>query len=211
MATYTIAITGASGSIYGVRLLTYLLKKKHTVYLTVTKEGGLILKEEVGLDWKDDQIEKEMKPQKETEKEIEKKIRRDLKIKEANLYHFREDNLSASIASGSAKVDAMIVIPCSMKSLSGIACGYANNLVERAADVMLKERRALILVPRETPLNSIHLRNMLVLSEMGVKIIPAMPAFYGHPETMDDLVNFVVGKVLDSLGIENNLFRRWQG
>jgi flavin prenyltransferase len=211
MGTYTIAITGASGSIYGVRLLTYLLKKKHTVYLTVTKEGGLILKEEVGLDWKEDQIEKEMKPQKEIEKEIEKKIRRDLKIKEANLHFFREDNLSASIASGSAKVDAMIVIPCSMKSLSGIACGYANNLVERAADVMLKERRALILVPRETPLNSIHLRNMLVLSEMGVKIIPAMPAFYSHPETMDDLVNFVVGKVLDSLGIKNNLFRRWQG
>jgi 4-hydroxy-3-polyprenylbenzoate decarboxylase len=207
MGTYTIAITGASGSIYGVRLLTYLLKKKQTVYLTVTKEGGLILKEEVGLDWKEDQIEKEMKLQKETEK----KIRRDLKIKEANLHYFREDNLSASIASGSAKVDAMIVIPCSMKSLSGIACGYANNLVERAADVMLKERRALILVPRETPLNSIHLRNMLVLSEMGVKIIPAMPAFYSHPETMDDLVNFVVGKVLDSLGIENNLFRRWQG
>jgi 4-hydroxy-3-polyprenylbenzoate decarboxylase len=211
MAIYTVAITGASGSIYGVRLLTYLLKKKHTVYLTVTKEGGLILKEEAGLDWKEDQIEKEMKPQKETEKEIEKKIRRDLKIKEANLHYFREDNLSASIASGSAKVDAMIVIPCSMKSLSGIACGYANNLVERAADVMLKERRTLILVPREMPLNSIHLRNMLVLSEMGVKIIPAMPAFYSHPETMDDLVNFVVGKVLDSLGIENNLFRRWQG
>ena len=211
MAIYTVAITGASGSIYGVRLLTYLLKKKHTVYLTVTKEGGLILKEEVGLDWKDDQIEKEMKPQKETEKEIEKKIRRDLKIKEANLYHFREDNLSASIASGSAKVDAMIVIPCSMKSLSGIACGYANNLVERAADVMLKERRALILVPRETPLNTIHLRNMLVLSEMGVKIIPAMPAFYSCPEKIDDLVDFMVGKVLDSLGIENSLFRRWQG
>jgi 4-hydroxy-3-polyprenylbenzoate decarboxylase len=201
MGTYTIAITGASGSIYGVRLLTYLLKKKQTVYLTVTKEGGFILKEEVGLDWKEDRIEKE----------IEKKIRRDLKIKEANIHYFREDNLSASVASGSAKVDAMIVIPCSMKSLSGIACGYANNLVERAADVMLKERRTLVLVPRETPLNSIHLRNMLVLSEMGVKIIPATPAFYSHPETMDDLVNFVVGKVLDSLGIENNLFRRWQG
>jgi 4-hydroxy-3-polyprenylbenzoate decarboxylase len=167
MAIYTVAITGASGSIYGVRLLTYLLKKKQTVYLTVTKEGGLILKEEVGLDWKEDQIEKEMKLQKETEKEIEKKIRRDLKIKEANLHYFREDNLYASIASGSAKVDAMIVIPCSMKSLSGIACGYANNLVERAADVMLKERRALILVPRETPLNSIHLRNMLVLQSSG--------------------------------------------
>lgn len=211
MATYTVAITGASGSIYGVRLLTYLLKRKHTVYLTITKEGGLILKEEVGFDWLEDQVEKEMKPQKETEEEIEKKIRRDLKIKEASLHYFSEDNLSASISSGSAKVDAMIVIPCSMKSLSGIACGYANNLVERAADVMLKEGRTLFLVPRETPLNSIHLRNMLFLSEMGVKIIPAMPAFYSRPEKIDDLVNFVVGKVLDSLGIENNLFRRWQG
>ncbi len=98
-----------------------------------------------------------------------------------------------------------------MKTLSGIACGYANNLVERAADVMLKEGRTLILVPRETPLNSIHLRNMLTLSEIGVKIIPAMPAFYSCPEKIDDLVDFMVGKVLDSLGIENSLFRRWKG
>jgi 4-hydroxy-3-polyprenylbenzoate decarboxylase len=201
MGIYTIAITGASGSIYGVRLLTYLLKEKHTVYLTVTKEGGFILKEEAGFDWQKNQIEKE----------IEKKIKKDLRLRESNLHYFKEDNLSAPISSGSVQVDAMIVIPCSMKSLSGIACGYANNLVERAADVMIKEGRTLILVPRETPLNTIHLRNMLVLSEMGVKIIPAMPAFYSHPETMDDLVNFVVGKVLDSLSIENNLFRRWQG
>jgi 4-hydroxy-3-polyprenylbenzoate decarboxylase len=201
MGTYTIAITGASGSIYGVRLLQYLLKKGHRVYLTITKEGSLILKKEVGYDWQEQQIEKE----------IEKKIKRDLKLNETNLHYFKEENLSASISSGSAKVDAMIVIPCSMKSLSGIACGYANNLVERAADVMLKEGRTLILVPREAPLNSIHLRNMLTLSEMGVKIIPAMPAFYSCPEKIDDLINFIVGKVLDSLGIENNLFRRWEG
>src|SRR4030066_497077 len=199
MGTYTIAITGASGSIYGVRLLKYLLEKKHTVYLTITKEGGLILKEEMGFNWQGYQ------------KEIEKKIKRDLKLKGIKYHYFSEDNLSASISSGSVKVDAMGVIPCSMKSLSGIACGYANNLVERAADVMLKERRTLILVPRETPLNSIHLRNMLTLSEMGVKIIPAMPAFYSCPEKIDDLIDFMVGKVLDSLGIENNLFRRWQG
>ena len=203
MGTYTIAITGASGSIYGVRLLKYLLEKKHTVYLTITKEGGLILKEEMGFNW---QVE-----QKQIEMEIEKKIKRDLKLKELKLHYFSEDNLSASISSGSVKVDAMIVIPCSMKSLSGIACGYANNLVERAADVMLKERRTLIIVPRETPLNSIHLRNMLTLSEIGVKIIPAMPAFYSCPGKIDDLVDFMVGKVLDSLGIENSLFRRWQG
>ena len=215
MGTYTIAITGASGSIYGVRLLKYLLEKKHTVYLTITKEGGLILKEEMGFNWQEQQIEKEIEQQKgkqkEMEKEIEKKIKRDLKLKEIKLHYFSEENLSAPISSGSVKVDAMVVIPCSMKSLSGIACGYANNLVERAADVMLKEGRTLIIVPRETPLNSIHLRNMLTLSEIGVKIIPAMPAFYSCPEKIDDLVDFMVGKVLDSLGIENSLFRRWQG
>jgi 4-hydroxy-3-polyprenylbenzoate decarboxylase len=201
MATYTIAITGASGSIYGVRLLQYLLMNGHKVYLTLTKEGSLILKEEVGYDWQE--YQKEI--------EIEKKIKKDLRLRKANLHYFREDDLSAPISSGSVTIDAMIVIPCSMKSLSGIACGYANNLVERAADVMLKEGRTLILVPRETPLNSIHLRNMLTLSEMGVKIIPAMPAFYSCPKKIDDIVDFVVGKVLDSLGVENNLFRRWKG
>src|SRR4030043_1489123 len=215
MGTYTIAITGASGSIYGVRLLKYLLEKKHTVYLTITKEGGLILKEEMGFNWQEQEIEKEIEQQKgkqkEIEIEIEKKIKRDLKLKEIKLHYFSEDNLSASISSGSVKVDAMVVIPCSMKSLSGIACGYANNLVERAADGMLKEGRTLIIVPRETPLNTIHLRNMLTLSEMGVKIIPAMPAFYSCPEKIDDLIDFMVGKVLDSLGIENSLFRRWKG
>ena len=201
MGIYTIAITGASGSIYGVRLLQYLLKNGHKVYLTITKEGSLILKEEVGYDWQEYQ----------KEKETENKIKRDLKVKETNLHYFREDNLSAPISSGSVKVDGMIVIPCSMKTLSGIACGYANNLVERAADVMLKERRTLILVPRETPLNSIHLRNMLTLSEVGVQIIPAMPAFYSCPKKIDDLIDFVVGKVLDSLDIDNNLFKRWKG
>jgi len=199
MGTYTIAITGASGSKYGVRLLKYLLEKGHKVYLTITKEGGLILKEEMGFDWQG------------REKEIEKKIKRDLKLREASLYYFNEDNLSAPISSGSAKVEAMVIIPCSMKTLSGVACGYANNLVGRAADVMIKEGRTLILVPRETPLNSIHLRNMLILSEMGVKIIPAMPAFYNSPKNINDLVDFMVGKVLDFLGIENNLFKRWKG
>jgi 4-hydroxy-3-polyprenylbenzoate decarboxylase len=198
MGTYTIAITGASGSIYGVRLLKYLLEKKHKVYLTITKEGGLILKEEVGFDWQGH------------EKDIEKKIKMDLKLRGANLHYFNEDNLFVPISSGSAKVDAMIIIPCSMKTLSGIAYGYANNLVERAADVMIKEGHTLVIVPRETPLNTIHLRNMLILSEMNVKIIPAMPAFYSCPKNIDDLVDFMVGKVLDSLDLENNLFKRWK-
>jgi len=199
MGTYTIAITGASGSIYGVRLLKYLLKKGHRVYLTITKEGGLILKDEVGYKWEGN------------EKNIERKIKNDLKVKRANLHYFNENNLYAPISSGSVKVDAMVVIPCSMKTLSGITCGYANNLVERASDVMIKEGRTLILVPRETPLNTIHLKNMLTLSEMGVRMIPAMPAFYSSPKNIDDLVDFIIGKVLDSLSIENNLFKRWKG
>lgn len=198
MGTYTVAITGASGSIYGLRLLQFLLKKGHKVYLVITREGRLIMKDEVGYDWRG------------SEKEVEGKIIKNLKIQRASLHFFDEDNLSAPISSGSVRVDAMIVIPCSMKTLSGIAHGYANNLVERAADVMIKEGRPLILVPRETPLNSVHLRNMLILSEMGVKIIPAMPAFYSHPEKIEDLADFLVGKVLDSLKIENSLFKRWK-
>ena len=199
MSTYTIAITGASGSLYGVRLLRFLLKRGDKVYLTITKEGGLILKDEVGYGWQGD------------EKIVEKKIKKDLNLPKSSLYYFNEDNLLAPMSSGSAKVDAMIIIPCSMKTLSGIAHGYANNLVERAADVMIKEGRTLILVPRETPLSSIHLKNMFLLSEMGVRIIPAMPAFYSHPENIDQLVDFIVGKVIDSMAIDNNLYRRWKG
>lgn len=198
MGIYTIAITGASGSIYGVKLLDYLLKKGYKVYLTITKEGALIMKEEVGFNWRG------------SEKAIEKRIKKDLKIERGKLSFFNEENLFAPVSSGSQKVDAMVVIPCSMKTLSGIAQGYANNLVERSADVMIKEGRTLILVPRETPLNTIHLRNMLSLSQIGVMIIPAMPAFYNHPKKVEDLVNFIVGKVLDSLNIENSLYRRWK-
>ncbi len=203
MGIYNIAITGASGSIYGVRLLEYLLKNGHKAYLIVTKEGSLILKEEVGYDWS--------ALGRGSEKAVEKRIKKDLKLEKVRLTFFNEENLYAPISSGSVKVDAMVVIPCSMKTLSGIAHGYANNLVERAADVMIKEGRPLILVPRETPLNTIHIRNMLALSKIGVKIIPAMPAFYSKPKDIDDLVDFVVGKVLDSLKIENSLFRRWKG
>ncbi len=198
MGTYTIAITGASGSIYGVRLLKYFLKNGHKVYLTITKEGKLILKDEVGYNWDGN------------ERSIERKIKKDLNVPKANLQYFNEEDFLSPISSGSSLVDAMIVIPCSMKTLSGIAHGYANNLVERAADVTIKEGRTLILVPRETPLNTIHLRNMLLLSKVGVKIIPPIPAFYNHPKSVDQIVDFIIGKILDSLGINNNLYKRWR-
>jgi 4-hydroxy-3-polyprenylbenzoate decarboxylase len=119
------------------------------------------------------------------------------------------DDLFFSSASGSAAPDTMIIAPCSMGTLARIAAGISGNLVERSADVMLKERRPLLLVPRETPFSEIHLENMLRLARAGARIIPAMPAFYHHPENIDDLVDFVVGKVLDQIGIDNELYRRW--
>jgi 4-hydroxy-3-polyprenylbenzoate decarboxylase len=115
----------------------------------------------------------------------------------------------ATIASGSVKVDAMVVIPCSMKTLAAIANGFASNLIERAADVMIKEKRKLIIVPRETPLSAIHLRNMLTLAEIGCHIIPAMPAFYHHPKKVSDMIDFIAGRVLDSMDVENELSPRW--
>ncbi len=126
------------------------------------------------------------------------------------MYFYDNQNIAAPLASGSFICEAMIVMPCSMALVSGIATGNARNLTERAADVMLKEKRKLILVPRETPLHSIHLRNMLTLSELGVYLIPAMPAFYHHPQTLEDMVDFMVGKVMDALKIEHNIYQRYQ-
>lgn len=118
---------------------------------------------------------------------------------------------AATISSGSFRTDGMIVIPCSMKTLAGIRVGYADGLVGRAADVVLKEGRKLVLVPREMPLSTIHLENMLALSRMGVAMVPPMPAFYNHPETVDDIVHHVVARVLDQFGLEHPHARRWQG
>jgi 4-hydroxy-3-polyprenylbenzoate decarboxylase len=124
------------------------------------------------------------------------------------IYHPLND-IGASIASGSFRSEGMVIMPCSMGSLSAIACGTSTNLLTRAADVMLKEGRPLLLVPRETPLHAIHLENMLKLARLGVRMIPAMPAFYNGPQSLDDIVSFMVGKVMDSMGITNNLYKRW--
>jgi 4-hydroxy-3-polyprenylbenzoate decarboxylase len=136
-----------------------------------------------------------------------KQTRKDLEKLAAHTYD--EDDLSAPFMSGSFQTDGMVIVPCTMKTLAGIASGYADNLILRAADVTIKEHRRLVIVPRETPLSVIHLRNMLTLAELGVFVVPAMPAFYHKPMSIDDLVDFVVGKVLDCLGIEHSLYRRW--
>ncbi len=197
MAIYTIAISGASGAPYALRLLQVLVKGGHSLYLSISGNGLSILNDETGLMLKG------------SETDIQFALEKHLEAKEGQISYFDEDNMYAAIASGSVKVDAMVVIPCSMKTLSAIAHGYASTLIERAADVTLKEKRKLIIVPRETPLSAIHLRNLLTLAELGCHIIPAMPAFYHHPKRVSEMVDFVVGRVLDSMGVENDLSPRW--
>ncbi len=197
MATYIVAITGASGAPYALRLLQVLVKGGHSIYCSISGEGLGILHDETGLLLRG------------SETDIQNALENHLQAKEGQVTYFDEDNMYAPIASGSVGVDAMIVMPCSMKMLSAVAHGYASTLIERAADVTMKEKRSLILVPRETPLSAIHLRNMLALAELGCHIIPAMPAFYHQPKRVSDLVDFIVGRVLDRLGIENDLSPRW--
>ena len=199
MSTYTIAISGASGAPYALRLLQALVKGGHSIYLSISGDGLSILHDETGLLLKG------------SETDIQYALEKHLEAKDEQISYFDEDNMYAPIASGSVKVDAMVVVPCSMKTLASIAHGFASNLIERAADVMLKEKRKLIIVPRETPLSAIHLRNMVTLAEAGCHIIPAMPAFYHHPKKISDMVDFVTGRVLDSMGVENDLSPRWGG
>jgi 4-hydroxy-3-polyprenylbenzoate decarboxylase len=175
-----VAVTGASGVIYAVRLLEVLREKKVETVCITSDAARKIMKHE-------------------------------LDGKEAELFRgcYDEEDIEAPFSSGSYGLRAMVVIPCSMKTLSAIANGYSSNAITRSADVVIKENGKLILVPRETPLSAIHLENMLKLARLGVTILPAMPAFYHKPKKVEDVVDFVVGKVLDSLGIENDLYKRW--
>ena len=190
---WVVGLTGASGAVYGVRLCEALLERDLPVHLVITDAGWRVLHEE--LDW--DSAHRQ--------RTLELKFER-FALKPR---YYPIGDIGASIASGSFRTAGMAIVPCSMGTLSGIAHGASGNLLERAADVMLKEGRKLILVPRETPLHAIHLENMLKLSRMGVSIVPAMPAYYHKPLSMDELVDFMVGKVMDNMGIDNELFRRW--
>ena len=178
-----VAITGASGVVYGIRLLEEL--KKAGI------ESHLVLSE-----WGERNIGIETDMTKEHVVSLASK-------------HYDDRNLAAAISSGSFRTDGMVVMPCSMKTLASIANGFDDSLVSRAAGVCIKESRKLVLVPRETPLSRIHLENMLRLAGSGIVILPAMPGFYHKPRTIDDLVNHLVGKVLDQFGISHHLFKRW--
>ena len=179
-----VAITGASGVIYGIRLLEILNELKIENSLIISDTAKTVIKTET--DWKIDDI---------------------INLAD-NYYEF--DDLTASINSGSFKFESLAIVPCSMKTLSSIANGYGDNTITRVADVSLKERRCTVIVPRETPLRTAHIKNMLTLSQEGAIILPPMPGFYSNHASVDDQINFVVGKILDSLNIENDLFKRWE-
>ncbi len=197
MRHVSLAITGASGSRYALRLAEELLKSCDRLTLLLSRSGALVLKSECGIDWEGD------------ESRTTRLMREYFQVADHRLSHYANDNLLAPIASGSSAPDSMVLCPCSMGSLARISAGISGTLIERSADVMLKERRPLIIVPRESPLHEIHLENLLKLCRVGARIVPAMPAFYHEPRSMEDLVDFVVGKVLDSMGIEHRLFTRW--
>jgi 4-hydroxy-3-polyprenylbenzoate decarboxylase len=197
MTSYIVAITGASGSIYGIRLIDALLKLDHKVHLCISTTAFSIIKDETGIDWSAEETHL-----------IQEKIRSYFSSGNINFYH--ESDLFAPISSGSFRTSGMFIVPCSMKTMSAISHGYAANLIERAADVILKEGRKLLISPREMPFNTIHIENMLRLSKMGVIVAPPVPAFYHSPKDINDIVDFVVGKLLDSMGIENSLFKRWK-
>ncbi|WP_435171202.1 UbiX family flavin prenyltransferase [Paenibacillus glycanilyticus] len=192
---WVVGITGASGAIYGIRLIEELLQANYLVHVVVTEAGWRVLKEELGWDT--------------SRRQAALEHRFGEAVTAGRLVFHPNADIGASIASGSFQVEGMAIVPCSMGSLASMARGISDDLLTRAADVMLKEGRKLIIVPRETPLHAIHLENMLTLARLGVRIIPAMPAFYYKPQSMDEMINFLVGKVLDSMSIEHQLFRRW--
>ncbi|MFA5846477.1 MAG: UbiX family flavin prenyltransferase [Thermodesulfovibrionales bacterium] len=215
MKKFVFAISGASGSIIGIRVLRELLKTSQ-VHLIISSQSFSIIKDETGIDWGVNKkgsrgqgvilrsaTENGVKGSKLTEDKIRKYFKTD------SLFFHNETQMEAPIASGSFKTDGMFVVPCSMKTLSGIANGYANNLVERAADVTIKEGRPLLLSPREMPFSAIHLENMLKLAMTGVKIAPPVLGFYHKPKKIDDIIDFLAGKILDSMGIEHEIFKRW--
>lgn len=197
MKSITLAITGASGAQYGLRLLELLLGAKCAVHLLVSDAATQVIN-----------IETELQLPSEPSK-LANYFSVLYRAEKNQLNVYGHQQWMASVASGSNAPDAMVVCPCSSGTLSAIACGASNNLIERAADVMLKERKQLIVVHREMPLSAIHLENLLKLDKLGATIMPASPGFYHKPQSVDDMVDFVVARILDHLNIEHTLFERW--
>lgn len=201
MANIIVGISGGSASPYALRLLELLLHGDHSVKAIVSPAGAKVLEIECGVTLTGSLIEQQTQ------------LRDALTIDrtEVDLELYDHKDVAAPISSGSFPSLGMVVVPCSMGTVGRIANGISNDLISRAADVVLKERRKLILVPRETPLSEIHLRNMLNVTTAGAVVLPAMPGFYHQPKTIDDMVDMVVSRILDQLGIDNKIFKRWRG
>ena len=193
----TLAFSGASGAPYGLRLLEILLKAEYQVYLLISSAARVVLATE-------QQIKLSANPQQATTQLSDM-----FDAADGQLVVCGKDEWFSPVASGSAAPKQMVICPCSTGTLSAIACGASDNLMERAADVVIKEKGQLIVVPREMPLSSIHLQNMLTLSQQGVTIMPASPGFYHQPQSIADLVDFVVARILDHLGIEQDIMQKW--
>ncbi len=195
---FVVAITGASGAIYAVRTLAALLERGSEIELIVSDYGRRLLRDELGEAASADRLAAFIAE------------RYGVATDAGRMRAHGTRDLGAAIASGSRPADGMVVVPCSMKTLAGIAHGLSRNLIERAADVVLKERRPLVVVPRETPMSLPQLRNMVLCAEAGGILLPAMPAFYQMPRTIDDLADFVAGKILTALGFDQDLFPVWK-
>lgn len=195
--TITLALTGASGMPYGIRLLEMLLREGKQVYLLYSKVAQIVAQQEMNLALPS------------SAKETEAFFNRLYQVPDGQLRVFGREEWFAPVASGSNPADAMVICPCTMGTMAAVAAGLSQNLIERAADVMLKEHRPLIIVPRETPFSVIHLENMLKLARSGAVILPANPGFYHHPQAVQDLVDFVAARILDHLGVKHDLIARW--
>ncbi|TNC82086.1 MAG: aromatic acid decarboxylase [Oleiphilus sp.] len=193
----TLAITGASGAPYALRLLECLVHAEHQVFVMISKAAHIVFATET---------EHKLPAQ---SAQLEQVLSEMLGARAGQIRVFGKEDWMAPVASGSGAPSQMVVCPCSTGTLSAIATGASNNLIERAADVALKERRQLILVPRESPYSEIHLENMLRLTRMGATVMPASPGFYHQPQSVQDLVDFMVARVLDHLGVEQTLIARW--
>jgi len=197
--TFAVGITGASGAVYAARTVAALLTDGAHVNLVVSDLGRRLLRDELGSEATIGRLQTYLAD------------RYGDTVQRGQLVVLSNKDVGATIASGSYPCDGMVIVPCSMKTLAGVANGLSRNLIERAADVMLKEKRRLIIVPRETPMSLPQLRNMVLCAEAGMLVMPAMPAFYQKPHSLDDLADFMAGKILSALGVEHELYPVWTG
>ena len=196
MRTITLAMTGASGAQYGLRLLDCLVQAGCQIHFMISSAARIVVETETDISLPEDP-------------ELEGFLTANFDAEDGQIQVFTKEDWFAPAASGSAAASSMVICPASGGTLSAIASGASNNLIERAADVAIKEKRQLIVVPRETPLSPIHLENMLKLSNLGVTVLPAMPGFYQNPQSVEDMVDFVVARILDQLGIDQTLLPKW--